>query len=361
MSSQMSPDHAFRDRSPRPIAARTRWRWRKMRGCGPISACSGAFSAIPCATRRAPTCSTWSSASGRPRSGSTATRTSWRGGNSKPSSTACRSAETVRIVRAFSYFSHLANIAEDQNNIRQMRGRGARRAAAERAGADPVPCTDGRLQRRRSAPVLQGRPGQPGADGASDRGPPQEHDGPRDGDRGAARPPRTGAAHAGRDRGQRRAVAPRGADAVADQSAAPDQAHRARRSRQRAFVLRLHFPARGAAAALRAGRPAEPGGGRRARRTGVLPDHGKLDRRRPRRQPVRHRRRDARHAAAAVEPGDELLSGGVARARRRTVAGRASCRCLRGIARAGRALARSPRRTGAANRIGWRYPASMPG
>jgi phosphoenolpyruvate carboxylase len=31
-------------------------------------------------------------------------------------------AETVRIVRAFSYFSHLANIAEDQNNIRHMRG-----------------------------------------------------------------------------------------------------------------------------------------------------------------------------------------------------------------------------------------------
>jgi phosphoenolpyruvate carboxylase len=34
-------------------------------------------------------------------------------------------AETVRIVRAFSYFSHLANIAEDQNNIRQMRAQGA--------------------------------------------------------------------------------------------------------------------------------------------------------------------------------------------------------------------------------------------
>src|ERR1700754_2781352 len=31
--------------------------------------------------------------------------------------------ETVRIVRAFSYFSHLANIAEDQNNIRNMRER----------------------------------------------------------------------------------------------------------------------------------------------------------------------------------------------------------------------------------------------
>src|SRR3954464_14368111 len=33
--------------------------------------------------------------------------------------------DTVRIVRAFSYFSHLANIAEDQNNIRQMRARTA--------------------------------------------------------------------------------------------------------------------------------------------------------------------------------------------------------------------------------------------
>src|SRR5690349_24812375 len=31
--------------------------------------------------------------------------------------------DTVRIVRAFSYFSHLANIAEDHNNIRQMRAR----------------------------------------------------------------------------------------------------------------------------------------------------------------------------------------------------------------------------------------------
>ena len=38
--------------------------------------------------------------------------------------------ETVRIVRAFSYFSHLANIAEDQNNIRQMRARIASRGAA---------------------------------------------------------------------------------------------------------------------------------------------------------------------------------------------------------------------------------------
>jgi phosphoenolpyruvate carboxylase len=42
--------------------------------------------------------------------------------------------ETVRIVRAFSYFSHLANIAEDQNNIRQMRARTG-------AGGTPRPGT----------------------------------------------------------------------------------------------------------------------------------------------------------------------------------------------------------------------------
>jgi phosphoenolpyruvate carboxylase len=42
--------------------------------------------------------------------------------------------ETVLIVRAFSYFSHLANIAEDQNNIRQMRARSAE-------GGPPVPGT----------------------------------------------------------------------------------------------------------------------------------------------------------------------------------------------------------------------------
>jgi phosphoenolpyruvate carboxylase len=41
-------------------------------------------------------------------------------------------AETVRIVRAFAYFSHLANIAEDHNNIRQMRARSAKGGA--RAG-----------------------------------------------------------------------------------------------------------------------------------------------------------------------------------------------------------------------------------
>ncbi len=40
--------------------------------------------------------------------------------------------ETVRIVRAFSYFSHLANIAEDQNNIRRCGRAVHRRFAAPR-------------------------------------------------------------------------------------------------------------------------------------------------------------------------------------------------------------------------------------
>jgi len=42
--------------------------------------------------------------------------------------------QTVRIVRAFSYFSHLANVAEDQNNIRQMR-------VNSKAGGAPIPGT----------------------------------------------------------------------------------------------------------------------------------------------------------------------------------------------------------------------------
>ena len=169
----------------------------------------------------------------------------------------------VRIVRAFSYFSHLANIAEDQNNIRQMRGWRPRRAANEHAYPDTVrhAKTAGF-----SAAELRGSfrrcPGKSGADGAPDRSPPQEHDGPRDGDRGATRPARTDEDDAGGGRRQRRATAPCRADAVADQSAAPDQADRARRGRQWSLVLRLHVPARGAAAALRAGGPAEPGGGR---------------------------------------------------------------------------------------------------
>ncbi len=41
--------------------------------------------------------------------------------------------DTLRVVRAFSYFSHLANIAEDQQNIRQLRAQGTAAASLQTA------------------------------------------------------------------------------------------------------------------------------------------------------------------------------------------------------------------------------------
>jgi phosphoenolpyruvate carboxylase len=49
--------------------------------------------------------------------------------------------DTLRIVRAFSYFSHLANIAEDHNNIRQMRARSAARSNGSNGGAGMLAAT----------------------------------------------------------------------------------------------------------------------------------------------------------------------------------------------------------------------------
>ncbi|WP_439926016.1 phosphoenolpyruvate carboxylase [Nitrobacter sp. JJSN] len=48
--------------------------------------------------------------------------------------------ETVLVIRAFSYFSHLANIAEDQNNIRQMRSQSLAGEAPEGRLADTLAC-----------------------------------------------------------------------------------------------------------------------------------------------------------------------------------------------------------------------------
>lgn len=59
-------------------------------------------------------------------------------------------AETVRIVRAFSYFSHLANIAEDQDHIRRNR---ARAGAGAGAGADERGTLADVLSRSRQAAV----------------------------------------------------------------------------------------------------------------------------------------------------------------------------------------------------------------
>ena len=260
----MSPQIMPSDADHGPIAPTMRRRSRRMPGCATTSGCSAASSATPCASRKATRCSSWSSASARPRSASIATTTAARGASSKPSSTACRPARPSHRARLQLFLAPRQYRRGPAPHPPQARASAA--GGAPRAGslAHTLAHARGRrLQRRRPAAVLRRRAGQPGADRPSDRSAAQEHDGSRDGDRGAARPARARATHAGRGRGERRAVAPGGADAVADQSAAPDQAHGARRGRQRPFVLRLHFPARGAAAALRAGRPAERGRERR--------------------------------------------------------------------------------------------------
>ena len=164
-----------------------------MRGCVKTSGCSGASSATPYATRRAPTCSTWSTHPAdldpvpprrRPPG---AARAQYPRQHVR--------SRTVRIVRAFSYFSHLANIAEDQNNIRQMR---ARSTAAPRPGTLARPCACARRAGAADRALFR-KPGQSGADGASDRSPPQSTI-----DRGwrsqPAGPPRARPAHAGGNR-----------------------------------------------------------------------------------------------------------------------------------------------------------------
>ncbi|MDO9157906.1 MAG: phosphoenolpyruvate carboxylase, partial [Burkholderiaceae bacterium] len=54
--------------------------------------------------------------------------------------------QTVSVIRAFTYFSHLANLAEDRHHIR-------RRAAHERAGDVQPGSLDMALQRIRAAGV----------------------------------------------------------------------------------------------------------------------------------------------------------------------------------------------------------------
>ena len=111
---------------------------------------------------------------------------------------------TIEVVRAFSYFSHLANIAEDQHSIRCMR------AQTQGGAAGPLPGTiQDTLARLRAAGVPRAKaagavrfhPGEPGADRASDRGPAQER--ARSGDGGGA-PPRRARPHAADAGGGRR-------------------------------------------------------------------------------------------------------------------------------------------------------------
>ena len=98
--------------------------------------------------------------------------------------------QTVSVIRAFSYFSHLANIAEDRHHVR-------RRAVHERAGPPAGGLAgDGASSAWRgaaSAPTAivadaDARLHLAGADRAPDRGAAQEHPRRRARDRRAARP-----------------------------------------------------------------------------------------------------------------------------------------------------------------------------
>ena len=248
--------------------------------------------------------------------------------------------QTLRIVRAFSYFSHLANIAEDQNNIRQMRARST-------AGGAPPPGTlPQTLAHARAAgfsaadlrnffadalvsPVLTAHPTEVRRKSTIDR----EME-----------------IAALLDRRERVQLTPEEAEASDEQLRRAVltlwQTNLLRRTKLTVLdevanglsfydytflheVPRLHCVLEDR---LNEGDSAP-------RRTGLVPQDGKLDRRRPRRQPVRDRRRHARHAETAVEPGAALLSGRTARARRRTVAGGASGRRFQGSARARGTLA----------------------
>jgi phosphoenolpyruvate carboxylase len=98
----------------------------------------------------------------------------------------------VRSCRAFSYFSHLANIAEDQNNIRQMRAPVGRRRQDAARGVLADTLAHAKAAGHRCRCLAQASFKGPHSSarcltGASDRGPPQEHHGSRDGGRGPAR------------------------------------------------------------------------------------------------------------------------------------------------------------------------------
>ncbi len=151
--------------------------------------------------------------------------------------------QSVQIVRAYSYFSHLSNIAEDQNQIRKLR-----RDAV--ANLPPPPGTLARaLSRAHEADMFRGaiaglfrpRLHGPGSHRASDGSKAQEHDDAGDGDRTSprtARPPGMDAGRRNRDRGQDPS---RRSHPVADEPAAPHQAQCSRRSLERARLLRLYL------------------------------------------------------------------------------------------------------------------------
>ena len=235
--------------------------------------------------------------------------------------------QTLMIVRAFSYFSHLANIAEDQHHIRRNRAHVVAGSPPRAGHGGAMPCgaraqagIDAKTLRAffdsaLVSPVLTAHPTEVRRKSTLDA---------RAGDRRHHRCARADGRTTSRTGGERGAAAPRSADPLAHQHAAPDQAEGARRGRQRPLLLRLHLLPRAAAhlcgARGRAGAPGAAGQGTGAR---LFPEGRLVDRRRPRRQSLRHRRGAARDDAPAERARARPLSRGIARAGRRTV-GRAA-------------------------------------
>jgi len=179
--------------------------------------------------------------------------------------------QTVSVIRAFSYFSHLANIAEDRHHVRrrdhhERQGHlqeGSLSMTLERlAGADIRAADIAKtLAHAYISPVLTRAP---------DRSAAQEHPRRRAHDRRARRAARRHAHRARAGRQRRADPRPHHPD-LADAHAAHRQAHRRRRDRERAVLLPLHFPASDPAHVPRA-----RGSAARSRHRAVLP-HGQLE------------------------------------------------------------------------------------
>ena len=183
------------------------------------------------------------------------------------------------------------------------------RSRARRRGRARSPTPSSARARWGSTPealarLLRSRPGEPGAHRPSDRSAAQEHADPRDRDRRICSTSASRAVDPAELAANEEQLQARGADPVAHQSSAPDEAQGHRRGRQRALVLRLHVLSRAAAPLRRDRGQARRDLRRAAGKADRLVPAGRLvDRRRPRRQSVRHRRRAQRDRCASRARG----------------------------------------------------------
>ncbi len=217
-------------------------------------------------------------------------RRSWRSGS--PRST---SASANHVIRAFSHFSLLANLAEDIHHERRRRfhrREGSPPQTGSLAATFAAGSTSADLDAGRRGPRAGRRAGVPGGDRAPDRGPPQDDlAGPAAGDRAgpAARPVGAGRARRARSGPRQlwRAVLTLWQTALLRLSRLrlSDEIDEALRY----YELSLFEVVPAINAELRRAL-AEPLAGRRAAAAADAPAR-LVDRRRPRRQPVRHRRR----------------------------------------------------------------------